>query len=387
MTRFAARTAWPRHENPLSQAVTAARQAGRPLLDLTASNPTTAELPYDREAIRAALSPEAALTYAPEAFGLASARAAVAAYYAVRQIVVDPAHVVLTASTSEAYAFLLRLLCEPGDRVLIPTPSYPLFDFLLDLADVERSPYRLGWDGAWYLDRSSVEAALDGRTRALLLVSPNNPTGTVLGADDQAWLVALAQRHGLALISDEVFADYAEGHRAASAIGSGALTFSLNGLSKIAGLPQLKLGWIVVSGPPEDVQEALARLEIVADTYLSVSTPVMLALPTLLHLAEPWQVALRERLAHNRATLAASIAGTALRVRPAQGGWSAMLDVPRTETDVDWCLRLLAEQDVLVHPGYFFDVAGEGCLVLSLLPPPHLFAEGVRRIVAVLGAC
>ncbi len=392
MTRFSARTAWPRAENPLAEALAAHRAAGRPLLDLTASNPTTAELPYDGAALRAALAGPEALTYAPDPLGLPSARAAVSRYYAARALAVDPAQVVLTASTSEAYTFLMRLLCGPGDRVLVPAPSYPLFDFLLDLADVERAPYRLGWDGAWFLDRASVEAAIDARTRAILLVSPNNPTGTVLAEDDRRWLLALARAHDLALISDEVFADYADvGHRAASLLPGDApaevLTFSLNGLSKIAGLPQLKLGWIVASGPPAEVAEARARLELIADTYLSVSTPVMAALPALLALAEPWQASLRARLAHNRRALAELTAGTALAPRRAQGGWSVVLDVPRTESDTTWCLRLLEEQGVLVHPGWFFDLESEGSLVLSVLPPERIFTEGVRRIVATLGAC
>jgi alanine-synthesizing transaminase len=384
---FSARTAWPRSENLLSVQLARLRAAGAPLVDLTTSNPTTADLPYDGPSILAAWASPEALGYAPEALGLASARAAVAAYYARRGLVVSPERVLLTASTSEAYTHLLRLLCDAGDHVLVPTPSYPLFDFLLDLADVARTPYRLAWDGAWYLDRDSVRRALTPRTRAILVVSPNNPTGTVLGADDRAWLCALAAERGLALISDEVFADYAASHRAASWIGEPVLTFSLNGLSKVAGLPQLKLGWVVLGGPPAQVDEARARLELVADTFLSVSTPVMVALPTLLAGADAWQRHLVRRLADNRRALVELTRGTALAVRPSDGGWSAIVDGPRLDSDEATSLRLLTEAHVVVHPGYLFDLEQAGCLVLSLLPPPAVFSEGVRRIVSALGAC
>jgi len=370
---FARRTAWPRAENALARA---RREGPEPRFDLTVSNPTELDLPREDAAILRALSDPAALTYAPEPLGLSSAREAVARYYGGK---VDPARIVLTASTSEAYAYALRLLCDPGDAVAIPRPSYPLFDFLLDLADVAPVPYRLAWDGAWHLDRSSVP----DKVKALFLVSPNNPTGSVLDADDRAFLLERARASRTVIVSDEVFADYAT--TPASLIGADQPVISLSGLSKVAGLPQLKLGWMVINGPDVWASEAMARLEIIADTYLSVSTPVMIALPELLRLAGPWRAGLSARIAENRAALARITAGTAVRGRPSQGGWSAMIDVPRLETDEAWCLRLLAEDGVLVQPGYFFDVEEEGCLVLSLIVPPDLFAEGVRRLVARMG--
>jgi alanine-synthesizing transaminase len=373
--RFARRTGWRREENALSVALAKARSSGE-VLDLTASNPTTAGLEYAAAEILSAISRPEAMIYRPDPFGTIEAREAIAAHYARRSLTVSPERIVLTASTSEAYGFLLRLLCDPGDRVLVPAPSYPLFDFLLDLADVEAKRYRLAYDGAWHLDRSSVH--FDERVRAVLAVSPNNPTGSCLDAEDRAVIA----RGGLPIVSDEVFGDYAiHGHAAASWIGSGAPVFALNGLSKIAGLPQLKLGWIVVDGPEAFVAEARSRLEIVADTYLSVSTPVQVALPRLLELAEPWQASLRSRLRENRTALEDLARSAPIRVRRSEGGWSAILDLPRVETDEAWAIRLLDEEHVLAHPGYFFELEGEAAIVVSLLPPPEVFREGISRIV------
>lgn len=354
-------------------------QARGAILDLTLSNPTEAALEIDRDAILDALASREGLRYRPAPAGEARAREAVAAYYARREITVDPSQIILTASTSEAYAFLFKLLLDPGDRVLVPEPSYPLFGFLLDLADVRGTPYWLAYDGAWHLDKSRLDAR-DPRTRALLVVSPNNPTGTVLDLEERRALGdALGDRP---VISDEVFADFAEvTHASASWIGApDRLTFSLNGLSKSAGLPQLKLGWIVVGGPPELAREALARLELIADTYLSVATPVQLALPKILSLAEPWQAELRARLARNRACVERVLRGSPISVRRSQGGWSSMLDLPRTMTDEAWALRLLDEDQVLTHPGYFFDVEGGAVLVISLLLPTEVLEEGLTKL-------
>lgn len=386
---FARRTGWIQRENALAIAVRSRRASGAPLLDLTTSNPTAVDLPYDRAEILRAIALPGALDYRPEPLGLITAREAIAKYYAQRGIEVSPSQVVLTASTSEAYSFLLRLLCDPGDAVRVPEPSYPLFDYLLQLADVTPLPYLLAYDGAWHLDRDSLRSGPPAR--AALVVSPNNPTGSCFDRDDREVLVEEAVSRDWAIVSDEVFADYAAGgHRRASWIGEDrALIFSLNGLSKIAGLPQLKLGWIVVSGPPDRVAEALQRLEIIADTFLSVGTPVQLALPELLDLAEPWQARLRERLAENRAGLAAKLSGTALGVRRSEGGWSAIVDVPRIADEEHWALELLERDGVLVHPGFFFEIAGGGSLVLSLLAPPGVFAEGLDRLLvraAKLGA-
>jgi len=383
MASFAARTAWPRSENALSVALSELRARGAAILDLTASNPTQASLPYDAEGIVGALQTPALLRYEPDPRGGAEARAAVADYYRRRGLTVDPSGLFLTASTSEAYGFLFRLLLNPGDRVLVPEPSYPLFDFLLDLADADRRRYRLAWDGAWYLDRQSLEEGLAGGAKLILLVSPNNPTGTVLSPSERDFVIDRARHYGAAIISDEVFADFSADHRAASLIGtSEVLGFSLSGLSKVAGLPQLKLGWIVPFGPSPEVTEAGARLEIIADTFLSVSRAAEVAAPALLALAEPWQASLRERLFDNRAELERQCRGTGLSVRPSGGGWSAVVDRPRHQGDEAFVLELLREDLVLVHPGYFFDLLEDGCLVVSLIPEPGRFQEGIRRLIA-----
>lgn len=383
MASFAARTAWPRSENALSRAVAELRAGGADLLDLTASNPTQANLPYDAEAILSALDDGSLLRYEPDPRGSADARAAVADYYRRRGLIVDPSALFLTASTSEAYSFLFRLLLDPGDQVLVPEPSYPLFDYLLDLADADRRRYRWAWDGAWYLDRDSLERGLEGGAKLILLVSPNNPTGTVLSPSDRAFVLGRARHYGATIVSDEVFADYSADHRAASLIGSEeVLGFSLSGLSKVAGLPQLKLGWMVPFGPSPEVAEASARLEIIADTYLSLSRPAEVAAPRLLTLAEPWQASLRARLEENRAELERQCLGTGLRARPSDGGWSAIIDRPRHQGDEAFVLELLREDQVLVHPGYFFDLAEDGCLVVSLILDPPQFREGIRRLVA-----
>jgi aspartate/methionine/tyrosine aminotransferase len=369
--------------NALADAVERARAVGAVFCDLTETNPTAVGLAYPD--LSDVFRSPAIASYRPSALGDPDARAAVAETYGERGIAVAPERIVLTASTSEAYSFVFKLLGEPGDEVLVPQPSYPLFDLLTRLDALVPVPYRLDPAGAWCLDRASVEHALSPRTRAVLIVSPNNPTGSTLHSDDRDWLVGLARRHRLAIVADEVFADYPLAPRPDATTMAGesrALTFTLGGLSKSAGLPQMKLAWMAMSGPDDDVAGALARLEIIADTYLSVSTPVQVSARALLAAGRDIRAAIADRLARNLSALRASVrARPALTLVEPEGGWSAVVRVPAILSEESLVLRLFAEQRVLVHPGYFFDFADEAYVVLSLLPAPAIFDEGITRLM------
>lgn len=375
--------------NPLSTLAAELRARGEPVLDLTESNPTRAGLSYPADEILAALANRAALTYAPDPRGLASAREALAAHLTERGLAVDADRLVLTASTSEGYGWLFKLLCDPGDEVLAPRPSYPLFDDLTVLEEVALVPYRLRWDGTWHVDMPTVREAATERTRAILAVTPNNPTGNVLTRRERDDLLEVCARLELALIADEVFLDYAarpdERLESVLSRAAPALTFALSGLSKMAGLPQLKLGWIAVGGPEPAARGALARLEVIADTYLSVNTPVQVALPELLALAPRVRAAVSARVRANRASLTSRCGGDVpYHVLPAQAGWYAILAVPRTRSDEEWALALLEQDRVLLQPGWFFDMPGDGWLVVSLLPEETVFQEAVERVLARL---
>ena len=385
---FSERTRWDLRPNRLAERLAAKRASGARVLDLTETNPTRVGLPYPDDVL-APLARAEARRYEPQPFGLPAARQAVAADFARRGFPVGPDRVVLSASTSEAYAFLFKLLCDPGDEVLVPRPGYPLFDFLATLESVQVRTYPLRFDGEWHVDLPAVRTALGPRTRAVVAVSPHNPTGACLRRDEQDALETLCAAHGAALVSDEVFADYAfreEPRRAASVARDGpALAFALGGLSKSCGLPQLKLAWTAVTGPEPLRRDALARLEVVADTYLSVSTPVQVAAPELLARREELQRPIRLRLRANLETLRAAIGpGCPATLLEPEGGWSAVLRVPATRSEEERVTRLLEERDVLVHPGFFFDFPQEAFLVLSLLPPEADFAAGVARLVADL---
>ena len=385
---FSTRTRFDLTPNRLAAVLAAKRRAGTKLFDLTLSNPTRAGLPYPDDLLEL-LADDAGLRYDPSPQGMLDARLAVAADYARRGFAVDPDRLVLTASTSEAYAFLFKLLADPGDEVLVPRPGYPLFDFLAGLETVRTSSYPLVYDGDWHIDLPGLRAAITERTRAIVVVNPGNPTGSYLKASELTALHALCAGHGLALVSDEVFADFAAGpdpRRVTSVAEDGpALAFSMGGLSKSCGLPQLKLGWIAVSGPEGVRQEALARLELVADTYLSVATPVQVAAPTLLSRVSELQAPLRSRIGRNRTALRRAVGSRSpATVLASEGGWYGVLQVPATLGEEERTLRLLESQDVLVHPGYFFDFAREAFLVVSLLPPTEEFDEGVRRLLADL---
>lgn len=385
---FSRRTRWNLAANPLSTLAAELRARGEPIFDLTESNPTRAGIAYPDDLLEA-LADRAALTYAPDPRGLASAREALAADLTARGTPVGADRLILTASTSEAYGWLFKLLCDPGDAVLAPRPSYPLFDDLTVLEEVLLVPYRLRWDGAWHVDMPTVREATLDRTRAVLAVTPNNPTGNALARDERDALLAHCAASDLALIADEVFLDYPArpGDRLESVLAreAPALTFALSGLSKMAGLPQLKLGWIAVGGPAAPVREALARLEVIADTYLSVNTPVQVALPALLALAPRVRDAIAARVRANRKWLSSRCGGEVpYHVLPAQAGWYAILAVPRTRSDEEWALALLEQDRVLLQPGWFFDMPGDGWLVVSLLPEETVFREAVERVLARL---
>jgi alanine-synthesizing transaminase len=367
-------------QNAFSTALTRARNAGRMLLDLTISNPTLAGFPYDSAAILDALADARLLRYAPEPLGILEAREAVATEWRREGRAIDAKQVFLTASTSEAYSVLLKLLCDPGDEVLVPHPSYPLFDHLSRLESVELRSYPLVYDGAWHVDLAALERARSPRTRAVIAVSPNNPTGSFLKKNELETLASL----GLPVISDEVFAAYpfrSSGQRAGSVLeADSCLTFALGGLSKRAGLPQLKLAWTTVSGPSALVDPALERLEVVLDAYLSPSTQVQLALGRLLAASAPTQRAILARCRENLAALDRELEGSAATRLDVEGGWYAVLRLPETESEEHWVMELLERDGVVVHPGFFYDFAREPFVVLSLITPASELTEGVRRL-------
>ena len=384
---FSSRTNWQLAPNRLSREIEELRRKGLPLLDLTESNPTRCGFAFDQQAIFGALANPQALSYAPDPRGSLEARQAVTGYYAQRGITLHPAQIFLTTSTSEAYSYIFRLLADPGDSVLAPQPSYPLFDFLAGLNDVRIIPYPLIYDQVWQIDSPTLESRLETRARAILVVHPNNPTGSFVRRRELAELLALCQRHDVALVADEVFADYAlapNPQRVAGHAGvTEALTFTLSGLSKISALPQMKLAWLVVNGPAQLLRSTLARLEIIADTYLSLSAPLALALPGLLETRRTLQPQIMERLKSNLRLLDARLAANQPVSRlTVEGGWYAILRLPSIRTDEEWAMELACKDGVLVHPGHFFDFSSEGHLVISLLPERQVFEEGIARILA-----
>ncbi len=386
---FSSRLNWDLRPNRISASLDARRRAGARILDLTESNPTHAALSYPSTEILAALGDARSLRYEPSPTGVAEARGAVAAYYASRGVSVAADRIVLTASTSEAYGYVFKLLADPGDEVLVPRPSYPLFEFLARLESVRAVDYPLVYDGSWRIDFAALEAALTPRTRAIVVVNPNNPTGSFLKTGELDRLVTLAAARGFAIVSDEVFSDYAfapDPKRVSTLAGvDGALAFSLSGLSKIAGLPQMKLGWIVTAGPEELRAAALARLELIADTYLSAAAPAQYGATRLMEAGAKVREQIAVRTLRNLDWLRGAVAGSALSVLAVEGGWYATLEVPRTRSEEEWTLELLERDGVLVQPGFFFDFETEAFLVVSLLTPPDVFCEGVGRMLARVG--
>jgi aspartate/methionine/tyrosine aminotransferase len=384
---FAERTNWNLAGNRLSETLARHRASGKRLYDLTGSNPTECGFVYDSEIILGALQNPAALRYEPNPKGLESTRLAVTEYYSARGVAISAEDIVLTTSTSEAYSFVFRLLCNPGDELLIPAPSYPLFGFLADILDVKLVRYPLIYDHGWQIDLHSLQQALTARTRGVIVVNPNNPTGHFVKAGELAKLNEICAAGELALIADEVFLDFPlTNDKPASFAGNkGALTFAMSGLSKIAGLPQMKMAWLVASGPEELKKLALEKLEIIADTFLSPNAPVQLATPTFLEQRGGFQKQVMSRVKNNLAELDRQLAGKASCRRLAlEGGWYAVLRVPASRSDEDLAVELLSDQDVYVHPGHFFDFANEGYLVLSLIGGERDFAEGFRRLLLAL---
>jgi alanine-synthesizing transaminase len=373
--------------NRLALAVARARADGRRLIDLTESNPTRAGFDYPSDLLAPLADPKG-LCYAPDPSGLLDARMAVARDYLRRGLSIDPERIVLTASTSEAYSLLFKVLCDPGDEVLVPRPSYPLLEHLSRLDGIVARPYSLEYHGRWNVDLDSVGRAWSPRTRAMLVVTPNNPTGSCVRASEWHELAAACARSDAALICDEVFADYVWSSPSAGARGHvlferDVLSFSLGGLSKTVGLPQVKLGWMAIGGPQDVVGQAHARLEVAADTYLSVSTPVQVSASTLLANGAAVRAQIQARLLKNREALGKRVAGTpSCQVLAADGGWSAVVQVPSYQPDEDLVLALVEEDGVLVHPGYFFDFPRETFVIVSLLVPTDQFAEGIDRIFA-----
>jgi alanine-synthesizing transaminase len=442
---FSDRTNWRLAQNRFTVALEEVRARGARLFDLTVSNPTRAGLHYDERAILSALASPRALDYDPQSKGLLAAREAVAGYYQSEHAIsdLDAEQIVLTTSTSEGYSFVFRLLCNAGDELLVPKPSYPLFEFLADLQDVRLVPYPLIYDHGWQMDFPSLEKAVTERTRGVVVVHPNNPTGSYVKAREVGMLNSFCREHGLAVIVDEVFLDYslessgaktlAQEERTRSAerpappksdtadftltntrslhapsdrhsptrrLGrddreSGAhpsfvgnrevLTFTLSGLSKVAALPQMKVAWLVTSGPQELAAAAMGRLEVIADTYLSVNAPVQWAVPALLRQREDIQRQLLERVRANLAELDRQLAGQKTCERlDVEGGWYAVLRVPVTRSDEELAIELLREKAVVVHPGHFFDFPSDGYLVLSLITPAGEFGVGVAAILEKL---
>jgi alanine-synthesizing transaminase len=380
---FSSRFHWDSRPNPLTELLREKHSSGATILDLTESNPTHAGLIYPQEQILSAIADSRLLRYDPDPRGLLSAREAVCRYYSDRGADVHPGRVILTSSTSEAYAYLFKLLTDPGDEVLVPRPSYPLFEYLAAMESVIVKPYPLRHDGAWHIDFAELEKAAGPRTRAIAIVNPNNPTGSYLKKDEWTRLASWASSHGVAILSDEVFSDYAfEGdpdRLTTLAAAEEASVFAMSGLSKIAGLPQMKLGWIVASGPGHAA--ALDGLEWIADTFLSVATPIQLALDRLLSATETVRHQIRERTAGNLGEARARFgAGSASRILRVEGGWYIVIQVPRVRSEEEWALGLLRDVDVLVQPGYFYDFEAEAYLVISLLTETKTFREGIHRL-------
>ena len=383
---FSTRTSWHRHPNRLTRILDSRRKDGLPVYDLTKSNPTECSIPYPEKAIRDAVSRSDMFRYQPDPRGLLSARKAVADMELQRGVRVTPDNVFLTASTSEAYSILFRLLCNPGESVLAPKPSYPLFDFLTRVNDVTLQFYQLRYDGDWHIDLDSLERAVSPASRAMIIVHPHNPTGMFIGRAEYLELRQFALRHHLYLIVDEVFSEYPfddsrDFVRSAAPEGD-VLTFTLDGISKMYGLPQMKLGWILVSGPGSLVNEAAGRLEILLDTYLSVNTPVQAALPDLMIAGTTIRDSIRERIRSNYRSLKELILqNSPVSLLGGSGGWYAILRVPGIKTDEEWAIELLQKRGILLHPGYFFEFEEGAYLLVSLIVEPELLGNKAADVI------
>jgi aspartate/methionine/tyrosine aminotransferase len=388
---FARRTEWKLQSNRYAIALGEARERSARLLDLTVSNPTQCNFDFDSAAILAALTHPESLGYDPQPQGLLSARQAVAGYYNQskfgRTSHIAPEQIFLTTSTSEAYSYLFRLLCDAGDEVLVPRPSYPLFEFLAEIQDVRLRTYELFYDHGWHIDLEGLVSGIARTTRAVLVVNPNNPTGSFLHRNELHRLAVICHDRELALISDEVFLDYEveNAAQASVAFSDQCLSFALSGLSKISCLPQMKLAWILINGPADRRQDAHNRLEVIADTFLSVNAPIQHGLPELLAQRSAIQPQLLSRVKENLAFLDLQLSDTPSNERlKIEGGWYAVLRVPVTRSDEDLAIELIARAGVIVHPGHFYDFPRDGFLVISLITPSEDFQLGVSAMMKVL---
>lgn len=382
---FSERTGWNLEPNRLSQTLDRLRRERKPVIDLTLSNPTLCGFDYDSPAILKTLANPAALAYEPDPHGLEVARRAVAAYYAAQGILVPLDSIFLTTGTSEAYAFVFRLLCNPGDEILVPEPSYPLLGFLAGIEDVRLVPYPLVVENGWKVDFRSLAKALTTRSRAVVVIHPNNPTGNYCDSEEAKQLRALCAERDLAILADEVFLDFAhDGSSRATFAGCGeAFTFTMSGLSKIAGLPQMKAAWIVANGPEPARRQAIERLEVIADTFLPMNAPIQLAIAGLLDLRYGFQRQLIRRVRQNLEELDRQLAGHASCTRlTVEGGWYVVLRVESRLSDEEFAVELLSRRGVYIHPGHFYDFSREGYLVASLIAPPADFAGGIERLLS-----
>ncbi len=381
------RTNWKLTPNQLTLRLKTLQKAGVRILDLSESNPTRCQFEYLKGELLSSLSDPQNILYEPNSKGMLEARRAVQNDYQKKGVLIDPEHIFLTASTSEAYSFLFRLLVNPGERVLVPRPSYPLFDFLADLNDVRLDSYSLRYNGSgWNLDMANLTHALQIETKAIILVHPNNPTGSFINRRELDEIIKLAQTRSLALISDEVFSDYSfsdDPERIASLAETQEVsTFTLGGISKALGLPQMKLSWITATGPEKMLEPLLERLEMILDTYLSVSTPIQRSLPIWLQSKALIQNEIKTRIQKNRVFLLNALSRSQpVNYLHADGGWYAILQIPKTKSEEEWVLEFLEKQHVYLQPGYFFDFEEEAYIVLSLLVLPNIFEEGVLRIL------
>jgi hypothetical protein len=386
---FSSRTDWNTTPNRLSGLTAEKRLRGESIIDLTESNPTKCEFSYPRKEILSALTEPSVLSYRPEPRGHLSARNAISEYYAEHGIAVTPEQIILTSSTSEAYSFLFKLLCNIGDEVVVPQPSYPLFEYLCQLNDITLRNYRLAYDGEWHVDFASLQAQFSDKTRAIVLVHPNNPTGSYLKQNEFDKICSLAFEHHSSLIADEVFGpfDISPDIRRAKILTSQPFVqlFSLNGISKLLGLPQLKLSWIIVDGNLQQRDDALNRLDIIADTFLSVNTPVQVALPKLLRFSSGIRNQVRLRIQTNYRLLQKVFTDSSTSVLRVEGGWYAVLQLPQKYSDDHWAEKILTCQNILVQPGHFFDMEQKSCIVISLLPISELFEDGTLQLRRFIG--
>jgi alanine-synthesizing transaminase len=381
---FSSRTSWNTVPNRLYSLIAEKRSRGESIIDLTESNPTRCGFSYPKQEILGALTDESALVYEPQSRGLLSARVAIAQYYSTQCIQINPEQIILTSSTSEAYSFLFKLLCDTGDRILAPRPSYPLFEYLCQLSEIELRGYRLTYDGEWRIDFSSLKNELSDRTRAIVLINPNNPTGSYLKQEEYDRICNLANEHHCAIIVDEVFGSYAfsQDNQRSNCLASQIpeLLFSLNGISKLMGLPQLKLSWIIVQGNTQLASDSLKRLDIIADTFLSVNSPVQIALPKLFRYSTDIREQILTRVRTNYQQLLKTFVESVTTVMQTEGGWYAVLHLPQRYGDEEWAERILTHHNVLVQPGYFYDMEQKSCIVISLLPDSNIFKDTLLQL-------